>query len=255
MPVSTRGDPFECTSAILKSRNTNEDHMHKQRPGTFKKGHKKLGGRKKGTPNRVNQDLVDRIVNAAGQVGSDGKGKDGVDGWLQTLAGKKTGYFVGLFRQAVQKQVPTTEPENEVVYSTEQDYRQALLDRGVHPTLLPPPPRDPDEKPPALLTPPKPPPGWAWRLCKTDYAELDKEQPDPTAQSELGAEESAAVDKEQPDPIARLKAERDQISRETEDQIFREIKDPNDPGSPWNPAPGWRWEYQPYGKSWFAHRK
>src|SRR6516162_11560915 len=124
-----------------------------------------------------------------------------------------------------------------------------------HPTLLPPPPRDPDEKPPALLTPPKPPPGWAWRLCKTDYAELDKEQPDPTAQSELGAEESAAVDKEQPDPIASLKAERDQISRETEDQIFREIKDPNDPGSPWNPAPGWRWEYQPYGKSWFAHRK
>jgi hypothetical protein len=237
------------------SLNASEAQMRTQRPGTFQEGHEKLGGRKKGTPNRVNQGLVDRIVNAAGQVGSDGKGKDGVDGWLQTLAGKKTGYFVGLFRQAVQKQVPTTEPENEVVYSTEQDYRQALLDRGVHPTLLPPPPRDPDEKPPALLTPPKPPPGWAWRLCKTDYAELDKEQPDPTAQSELGAEESAAVDKEQPDPIARLKAERDQISRETEDQIFREIKDPNDPGSPWNPAPGWRWEYQPYGKSWFAHRK
>jgi hypothetical protein len=223
--------------------------MRKQRPGTFKKGHKKLGGRKKGTPNRVNQDLVDRIVNAAGQVGSDGKGKDGVDGWLQTLAGKKTGYFVGLFRQAVQKQVPATEPEKEVVYTTEQDYRQALLDRGVHPTLLP-PPRDLDEKPPAHLTPPKPPPGWAWVLCKTnDYAELDKEQPDPTAQSDLGAEESAAVDQEQSDPIAHLNAE--------ERDGSRELKDSGEPpyGTPWNPAPGQRWEYNPYTKCFFAHPK
>ena len=101
-----------------------------QRPGTFKKGHKKLGGRKKGTPNRINGNLIERIVQAADQVGSDGKGKDGVDGYLQMLAGKKAAYFVGLLRQAVQKQVPTIEPENEVIYSTEQEFRQALLERG-----------------------------------------------------------------------------------------------------------------------------
>jgi hypothetical protein len=173
--------------------------MHKQRTGTFKKGHPKLGGRKKGTPNRVNQDLIDRIVHAAGQAGSDGKGKDGVDGWLQALADKNTGYFVSLFRQAVQKQVAATEPENEVVYSTEQDYRQELLDRGVHPTLLPPPPRDAQEKPPTHLSPPKPPPGWEWVLCKTnESAALDKEQPDATAQSDLDAEESAELDKNSP---------------------------------------------------------
>jgi hypothetical protein len=67
--------------------------MRTQQPGTFKKGHKKLGGRQKGTPNQVNQDLIDRIVQAAEQVGSDGKGKNGVDGYLQMLAGKKGPIF------------------------------------------------------------------------------------------------------------------------------------------------------------------
>jgi hypothetical protein len=184
--------------------------MRKERPGTFKKGHKKLGGRKKGTPNRFNKDLIQAIVQAADQVGSDGKGKDGVDGYLRMLAGEKAAYFVGLLRQAVQKQVPATEVEDEIVYPTGQDYRQALLDRGVHPTLLPPPPRDPDEKPPAHLTPPKPPPGWEWVLCKTKGpADLDKEQADPTVQADFGAGESAELDKGQPQPTARLNAEED----------------------------------------------
>jgi hypothetical protein len=226
--------------------------MRKRRPGTFKKGHKKFGGRKKGTPNRINSDLIERIVQAAGTVGSDGKGKDGVDGWLQMLAGKKTGYFVGLFRQAVQKQVPATEPENEVVYATEQDFRQALLDRGVHPTLVPPPPRDLNEKPPIdnNLIPPKPPAGWEWVLCKAnESAELDKERPDRPARPDLDAEDSVERDKEQPDPTGHLNAE--------ENDGSREIKNPLEAyyGTPWNPAPGWRWEYQPYGKCWFAHPK
>jgi hypothetical protein len=102
-----------------------------QRPGTFKKGHKKLSGRKKGTPNRINGNLIERIMQAAEQVGSDGKGNNGVDGYLQMLADKKTGYFVGLLRQAVQKQVPTIEPENEVIYSTAQAPQvEAWLEEG-----------------------------------------------------------------------------------------------------------------------------
>jgi hypothetical protein len=158
--------------------------MDKQRPGTFKKGHKKLGGRKKGTPNRFNMDLIQAIVQAAEQVGSDGKGNGGVDGYLQMLAGQKAGYFVGLLRQAVQKQVPATEPESEIVYATEQDYRQALLDRGVHPTLLPPPPRDPNEKPPPHLNPPKPPPDWDWILCKKSERTELNEVDDPNVEDE-----------------------------------------------------------------------
>src|SRR5262249_54525233 len=108
--------------------------MRKQQPGTFRKGHKKLGGSKKGAPNRFNRDLLQVIVQTAEQVGSDGNGKDGIEDYLKMLAGEKESHFVSLLRQAVQKQVPAAEPENEVIYSTEQDYRQALLDRGVHPT-------------------------------------------------------------------------------------------------------------------------
>ena len=221
--------------------------MRKQRPGTFKKGHKKLGGRKKNTPNRYSRDMLERILRAAEQVGSDGKGKAGVDGYLQMLAGKKVGYFVGLLRQAVQKQVPAAEPENEVVYSTEEEFRQALLDRGVHPTLLPPPPRDPQEKPPTNLIPPKPPAGWEWVLCKTNgSAELDKEQPDPPTRSDLAAGESAEPDKEQPQPTARLSADAD--------DRFLKIKNSGEPYyvCPWPPIPGSRWEYNPYTTSWFA---
>jgi hypothetical protein len=51
----------------------------------FQKGHKKLGGRKKGVPNK-NSLLLDKVVIAAAtQVGSDGKGKDGVVGYLASI--------------------------------------------------------------------------------------------------------------------------------------------------------------------------
>jgi hypothetical protein len=211
--------------------------MRTKRPGTFKKGHKKLGGRKEGTPNRINRNLIETILGAADQVGSDGRGKDGVDGYFQRLADRKEGYFAGLLRQAVQKQVPTAQPENEVVYSTAQDYRRALLDRGVHPTLLPPPPRDPNEEPPTHLHPPKPPAGWQWVLCKTnESAELDKEQPDPTVQSDLVAEKSAELDKGQPHRSLEIK------NSSRVDDIA--------PPSP-SPLPELRWEFNPYAKSWF----
>jgi hypothetical protein len=199
--------------------------MRTQRPGTFRKGHKKLGGRQKGTPNRINSNLIERIVQAAGQVGSDGKGKDGIDGYFQRLAGKNVGYFVSLLRPAVHKQTPATEPEKEVVYATEQDFRQALLDRGVHPTLLPPAPYL-NEKPPVVghLIPPKPPPGWEWVLRKkSESAELNEEQVD--------------------DPNA-------------EDEASSEEVDPDDEpkGSPMNPVPGWRWEYDLITRSFHAIR-
>ena len=38
--------------------------MRKHRPGTFQGGHKKRGGRKKGTPNRLNRNLLEAMVKA-----------------------------------------------------------------------------------------------------------------------------------------------------------------------------------------------
>lgn len=209
------------------------------RKGTFKKGHQKLGGRQKGTPNRYNRDMMERILRAAEQVGSDGKGKAGVDGYLEMLAGKKVGYFVGLLRQAVQRQVPATEPENEIVYATEQDFRQALLDRGLHPTLLPPPPRDFDERPPINgdLKPPKPPPGWQWALIRADEsADIEIEPVDPEVDNDLTAEGG-----DKTTPLRQEQIPPPQVCATTEPPY----------GTPWNPAPGTSWEYNPYTRCWF----
>jgi hypothetical protein len=52
------------------------------RPGTFKNGHKKLGGRERGTPNLFSADYRKAIMEAAYRVGYDGNGKDGVTGYF-----------------------------------------------------------------------------------------------------------------------------------------------------------------------------
>jgi hypothetical protein len=54
-----------------------------QQPGTFKKGHKKLGGRKRGTPNvktREYKNAISRIFE------SDQEGIDGLREYLQLVA-------------------------------------------------------------------------------------------------------------------------------------------------------------------------
>jgi hypothetical protein len=56
-----------------------------QRPGTFKPGHKKLGGRKKGTPNALSTDYKRAVMAAAYFVGRDGKGADGLVGYCKRL--------------------------------------------------------------------------------------------------------------------------------------------------------------------------
>jgi hypothetical protein len=56
-----------------------------QRPGSFKPGHKKLGGRRKGTPKALSADYKTAVLEAAYRVGRDGMGKDGIVGYLTRL--------------------------------------------------------------------------------------------------------------------------------------------------------------------------
>jgi hypothetical protein len=56
------------------------------RPGSFKKGRKKVGGRKKGTPNAFSADYKRAILEAAYRVGEDANGKLGIVGYLQWVA-------------------------------------------------------------------------------------------------------------------------------------------------------------------------
>jgi hypothetical protein len=55
-----------------------QDNQRRPRGKPFVKGHKKMGGRKKGTPNQL---TIDDILEAAARLG----GKDGLVGYLTDL--------------------------------------------------------------------------------------------------------------------------------------------------------------------------
>lgn len=48
----------------------------------YPKGRRKTGGRKKGTPNKTTRIMKEAAIMAAEMIGSDGKGKDGLTGYL-----------------------------------------------------------------------------------------------------------------------------------------------------------------------------
>ena len=73
-------NPFTRGSAPGRARDAD------QRRGSFKPGHKKVGGRRKGTPNRISADYKQAFLAVADRVGMDGKGKDGVVGYFCYLA-------------------------------------------------------------------------------------------------------------------------------------------------------------------------
>ncbi len=69
--------------------------------GKFKNAHAKRGGRKAGTPNRLPRGYPELILEAAAEVGSDGRGKNGLTGYLASLAVKHPQiYMQGLIKLA-----------------------------------------------------------------------------------------------------------------------------------------------------------
>ena len=57
-----------------------------QRSGTFKPGHEKRGGRKRGTPNAFSAAFKKALVEAADRVGMYGNGEQGLTGYLRWVA-------------------------------------------------------------------------------------------------------------------------------------------------------------------------
>jgi hypothetical protein len=64
-----------------------------QRSGSFEPGHKKLGGRKTGTPNRISASHKKAMREAIHRIGYDGNGKDGEVGYFKWVAGRDLGFF------------------------------------------------------------------------------------------------------------------------------------------------------------------
>jgi hypothetical protein len=67
-------------------------------------------GRKPGVPNRITAVLKDAIVLAATAVGEDGKGKNGLLGYLVALARDEKRVFAALLARAIP--LGTSEPES-----------------------------------------------------------------------------------------------------------------------------------------------
>jgi hypothetical protein len=107
-----------------------------QRPGSFEKGHVKMGGRTPGTPNVMTRELKAAILEAAHRLGSDGKGKDGVVGYLTRLAKNDIKTFVTLLSAVLPLQAKE-EARNRIdePYPTFAEMQQRMRDRGF-PMLL-----------------------------------------------------------------------------------------------------------------------
>jgi hypothetical protein len=75
-----------------------------QRPGSFKKGHKKLGGRQRGTPNIFSAASNKDVLEAAYRVGEDANGKLGLVGYLQWVGRHYPKIFAGLLGSVMELQ-------------------------------------------------------------------------------------------------------------------------------------------------------
>jgi len=90
---------------------TPEERTHKQAIGSNQmagrgsKPGEHRGGRRKGVPNKNTSALKDAILRAAELVGSDGKGTDGLVGYLVSVAKADTKAFAGLLGKVLPTQL------------------------------------------------------------------------------------------------------------------------------------------------------
>ena len=81
--------------------------VRKANAGTFRKGdgRPRPKGRVKGRPNKVTMMLRDAILLAADDLGEDGKGTDGMRGWLRWLAKRHPDLYTPLMAKVLPIQV------------------------------------------------------------------------------------------------------------------------------------------------------
>lgn len=92
----------------------------------FEKGHVKRAGRTKGTPNKLTREIKDAIVGAAAELGSNGKGKGGLQGFMKFLAREELKTFGTLIRAIIPTQINATVSPPRVYRSPEEIRRAAF---------------------------------------------------------------------------------------------------------------------------------
>lgn len=78
---------------------------------SFAKGHKKIGGRKKGTPNKTTALLKDAIIEAAQRAGNKLQDKEGLTGYLTEQATENPVAFMSLLGKVLPLQLANEDGE------------------------------------------------------------------------------------------------------------------------------------------------
>jgi hypothetical protein len=115
------------TNAVEVVKKKRRDHL-------FKKGCKRHpdAGRKKGQQNRTTRILKEAVILAAIQVGSDGKGKGELVGYLAKCAVKERRAFMHLMERILPYQVTgKNDGPVQVEYTTPDEVRQRFKERGL----------------------------------------------------------------------------------------------------------------------------
>jgi hypothetical protein len=73
--------------------------------GRFANGHKKLGGRKRGTPNRFTADIQAALIEAVNRFGADGKGHEGMVGFLMRACKLEPAKVLGMLQSAMPRTI------------------------------------------------------------------------------------------------------------------------------------------------------
>jgi hypothetical protein len=106
----------------------------RERGDYFKKGAKRPenAGRKAGTPNKVTALLKDALIHAAEAVGSDGKGTDGLVGYLATSAVKERAAYLRLLEKLLPYQLTGKDGgPMQLEHSTSDQLKERLKERGI----------------------------------------------------------------------------------------------------------------------------
>jgi len=104
---------------------------------SFRKGHKRLGGRVKGQVSKPKKMLRELLLQAAELEGSDGEGKDGILGLLRRLAKEDLRTFAILLGRVMPLQIETrSDVRVDVTYRSVEEVRRDLEDRGISMELI-----------------------------------------------------------------------------------------------------------------------
>lgn len=96
------------------------------------KGHTRVGGRQKGTVNKTSRVLKECILLAAEETGSDNKGKEGLLGYLKSIARTDKKTYAGLLRAVLPLQIhSTTQTDVNHTFQSREEIVRQLQARGL----------------------------------------------------------------------------------------------------------------------------